>query len=528
MKILKTKTLKILMLMFIFVFTFNYVVFANYNPPREEIEKMINEVALKRGVPSVILKSIARVESVYEHFNRDGNPKISGSSIGLMQVSNRNGGYDSYKLKYDIMYNIEAGADVLLNKWSMSSYQSVSCVGNMDPNILENWYFALWAYNGWAQSNNPNMLSSYAKKYTYQQLIYDIAEEEYGQKINNIDFSYLPQSGKPSRSLVVPTPSYTNSGNIVLYEVGDYVRTDGVRSKYQLRDVPAGKYIYELKENQLGTITEGPILKNGYYWYKVYIDENREGWIERNWLLRTGDIEHGGYVFNDISFHWARKIIMELFHKGVINEAESFNPDKIATKEEFLVFLSKVIDDKEEYLPEYKYTDDSKEENDTEQLAETDTDNENNKEQIAGKNTDNENNNNEMVSIEENALPFADASEINPWAEDYIRHVNELGLLNECEGELNPRDQLTRKEAAKLIRNIFNDNEEFKALDIHSIFSDLGGLNQEEIENVKAAYINGIMAGKYSNNFCPDEYLTRAETAAVMLKIIEKLEDKNN
>jgi len=78
-------------------------------------------------------------------------------------INNNKGAYDSNKLRYDIKYNIEAGIDVLLNKWSMSSYKSVSSVGNMDPNVLENWYFALWAYNGWAASNNPHMLPSYVK-----------------------------------------------------------------------------------------------------------------------------------------------------------------------------------------------------------------------------------------------------------------------------------------------------------------------------------------------------------------------------
>lgn len=483
MKILKTTTRKIIALIFIFIFIFNTLAYAYYNPTRKEIEAMIDEVAQKRAIPSVILKAIARVESVYEHFNSDGSPKVSGSSIGLMQVNNRNGGYNSEKLKYDIMYNIEAGADVLLNKWSMSSYQSVSCVGNMDPNVLENWYFALWAYNGWAQSNNPNMLSSYSKKYTYQQLIYNIAENEYGQTINNIDISYLPKSGKPSRSLVVPTPAYTNSGNIVLYEIGDYVRTDGIRDKYQLRDVPAGKYIHELGVNQLGTITEGPVLQNGYYWYKVHIDENREGWIERNLLMRTGDIEYGRYVFDDISFHWARKVIMRLFNEGVISEAASFNPDNIATKEEFLVFLSKVIDNNDEYLPE------------------EDTD---------------------------NTLTFADAGEIHTWAVEYIEHVNEIGLLDDYKSELNPLEKLTRKEAAKIIDNIFGVNKDFDNLDIHTIFSDLTQLSEEEIRAVKAAYTNGIMSGKRSSSFCPDDYLTRAEAAAIAAKIIDKLGNSQN
>ncbi len=246
----------------IFLLVFNTTVFAGVNPSRDEIEAMIDRVAIKRGIPAILLKGIARVESVFKHFNSDGSPKICGTSIGLMQINNIYGGYDNYKLKHDIIYNIEAGADVLLSKWSMSSYNKVSSVGNMDPNILENWYFALWAYNGWSVGNNP--VSPYAKKYTYQQLIYDVIEKEYGKKIHNIDFSYLPRESNPSRSLIVPTPDNFSSGNIILYEKGDYVITDGIRGAYYLRDAPAGNYIYELSLGQLGVITEGPLLKKGF------------------------------------------------------------------------------------------------------------------------------------------------------------------------------------------------------------------------------------------------------------------------
>lgn len=477
MKILKNAR-KIILIIFVLTLILNTLVYADYNPSRQEIEKMIDEVALKRGIPSVMLKSIARVESVYEHFNKDGSPKISGTSIGLMQINNIHGGYDSNKLKYDIMYNIEAGADVLLNKWSMSSYQNVACVGNMDPNILENWYFALWAYNGWAQSNNPNMLSSYAKKYTYQQLIYDIAKKEYGQTINNIDFSYLPSTGKPSRSLVVPTPAYINSGNIVLYEKGDYVRTDGVRDVYQLRDVPAGKYIYDVDVNTLAVVDEGPVLQNGYYWYKVKINDNVTGWIERNWLTRTGDTEHGRYVFEDIAYHWARKLIMDLYHEGIVSEAASFSPDNLITKEEFLILVSKSLDK----LDEEK------------------------------------NENSQAIGSYEQV--FADAYDINPWAVEHIENVASHGLLSD-EYELRPKSTITRKEAACIIDGIFSEDNKYKDLDIHSIFKDLTSLSENEVKAIKTAYINSAISGKSPGVFSPDDYLTRAEAAAIMVKILQ-------
>jgi hypothetical protein len=499
MKILKTTARKVILIIFVFVFTINTFVFAGVNPSREELELMIERVAEKRAIPAILLKAIARVESCYEHYRADGSPKINGTSIGLMQINNKNGGYDSERLKYDIMYNIEAGADVLLNKWAMSSYNEVASVGDMDPNVLENWYFALWAYNGWSQSNNPNIYQSYTKKYTYQQLIYDVIEKEYGGKIHNIDFSYLPATGKPSRSLVVPTPMYTNGGNIIFYEKGDYVRTDGIRTKFHLRDAPAGRYIHDLSLNQLGIIEDGPVLKNGYYWYKVYIDDNTEGWIERNFLLRTGDAEYGRYVFEDISFHWARKIIMKLYGKNIVGEAEYFNPDKYVSKEEFCILLNRALD-YANVLNDSLGDDESKDDKDKEKSSrETET-----------------------TSEEDASAILENIENINPWAVEYVENVYESGLIDD-EDLVNLLDNLNRKEAALIIANLFEISEKFSSLDIETVFTDIGNLNEDEILAIKTVYTNGIMNGKGSGIFSPDANLTRAEAAVVMDKISERL-----
>jgi len=471
---LKTITHKIIILIILLLFMFNTSAYAGTNPEREEIEAMIDEVAIKRGIPAILLKGIARVESVYKHFNSDGSPKICGTSIGLMQINNVYGGYDNYRLKYDIIYNVEAGADMLLNKWSMSSYNQVSSVGNMDPNILENWYFALWAYNGWSGSNNP--ASPYAKKYTYQQLIYDVIENEYGKKINNIDFSYLPREGKPSRSLVVPTPNNCSGGNIVLYEKGDYVRTDGIRTDYYLRDSPAGSYVYRLNVNQLGIITDGPLLKNGYYWYKVYINDSREGWIERNLLLRTGDTSYGRYIYNDISFHWARKTIMDICGKGIVNRDTLYNPDNHVTWEEYCIFLSRTLN----YI---------------------ETNNNQGKKQF-GK------------------APDIDFSNVHPWALNYVKDIHERGITEEK--EINPLENITRKRASLIIENILAGSNKYMDVDIKTVFSDLENLTEEELSAVKTAYINGIVSGKHVKTFCPDEYLTRAEAGVIMANIIKE------
>ena len=89
--------------------------------------------------------------------------------------------------------------------------------------------------------------------------------------------------------------------------------------------------------------------------------------------------------------------------------------------------------------------------------------------------------------------------------------------------KLNPSVKLIRKEAAMIIESVLGENTEFKNLDINAIFSDLSQLTAEETEAVKAAYTNGTMSGR-SGKFCPDDCLTRAEAAAIMTKVIDRIE----
>ncbi len=49
-------------------------------------------------------------------------------------------------------YNIAAGAQVLAEAWNE---QFFPVVGDGDPSRIESWYYALWAYNGWALENHP-------------------------------------------------------------------------------------------------------------------------------------------------------------------------------------------------------------------------------------------------------------------------------------------------------------------------------------------------------------------------------------
>ncbi|WP_027340319.1 hypothetical protein [Halonatronum saccharophilum] len=171
----------------------------NKQPSEEEIFAYMIQVGMEYDIPPEILYGIAYVESRRRQFDSQGNPIISfDCGIGMMQVtpprrveclyreytkqsnisplrssyallsnrdvffnkqsSNWENQYDLHRLAYDWQYNIDAGARILLEKWKLQKANYIPTIGDGDPWILENWYFALWAYNGYSGLNNPNFL----------------------------------------------------------------------------------------------------------------------------------------------------------------------------------------------------------------------------------------------------------------------------------------------------------------------------------------------------------------------------------
>lgn len=133
---------------------------AQQNPSLEVINQKIETVAKEKGIPSILLKAIAYKESAWRQFDSQGNPLFSGTgphpAIGIMQIyTYQDSDLDTIqKLKTDIDFNLRRGADLLNEKWAM-----VPKIGDGDRNKLENWYFALWAYNNWSGKNNPNQVT---------------------------------------------------------------------------------------------------------------------------------------------------------------------------------------------------------------------------------------------------------------------------------------------------------------------------------------------------------------------------------
>ncbi|MEH6996249.1 transglycosylase SLT domain-containing protein [Neobacillus drentensis] len=129
--------------------------FAATNPPQQEINRMLTEEAFEKGIPPEIVKAVAVQESGWRQFDEKGEPLNINGGIGIMQITNAPG-YDQDQLKTNIEYNIKAGVEILNQKFS--NFDAIlPKLNDMDRDVLENWYFALLAYNGKKQVNSPTM-----------------------------------------------------------------------------------------------------------------------------------------------------------------------------------------------------------------------------------------------------------------------------------------------------------------------------------------------------------------------------------
>ena len=148
-----------------------------FNLPTGESGTRTNRREIEAKVPGQILKSIAWIESellmatTQVAYNSKGPALVAfDCGYGIMQVTTgmekpRDGKVVSpaqVLIATHPAYNIAEGAKLLASKWNQAP-QSRPIVGtdtDSNPEILENWYFAVWSYNGFSgpgtnQSNHP-------------------------------------------------------------------------------------------------------------------------------------------------------------------------------------------------------------------------------------------------------------------------------------------------------------------------------------------------------------------------------------
>ena len=196
------------------------------NPSLDEINLKLETIAKEKNIPSILLKVLAFKESTWRQFDSQGNPilgaNVTHPAIGIMQVATYKDDdqVTIEKLKTDIDFNIRMGADLLNEKWNFTPR-----IGDGDRNKLENWYFALWAYNIWSDRNNPNVLEANSQAtqpvLAYQDKVINLCANPDGflaryivpVQITKIPASLLPKEGIPSKTVVWATPQPIHYGN---------------------------------------------------------------------------------------------------------------------------------------------------------------------------------------------------------------------------------------------------------------------------------------------------------------------------
>ena len=128
-----------------------------------------SEQELDPYIPPVILKSIGFLESGWAQASY--SPLVQYGEIGPV-LSSHDCGYgimqitsgmqnissvpnlDQAMIGSHFGFNIARGAAILAGKWN-SSPEFRPIVGARDPTLIEDWYYAIWGYNGFAFSNHP-------------------------------------------------------------------------------------------------------------------------------------------------------------------------------------------------------------------------------------------------------------------------------------------------------------------------------------------------------------------------------------
>jgi hypothetical protein len=314
-----------------------------------EIKKMLHEVANANSIPPEVLKAIAHVETGMQQYDAAGNPIItSDGGIGIMQITMPDEqmiaeGIDKERLKYDTRYNIEIGAKILKQKWNNPNLPKIN---DNDPWKIENWYFAIMAYNGLSKRNDPILIQDqqpYQEKVLATIRNYSLITTSTIPKIN---ISY-PYQDKPD-IMVFQDGQYNwpNFGTQTtqLWRTGHIVYTQNDQLSFsRLRNGINGAEIMQLPHYTPVQITGGPYEvdnKNSHYvMYKVK-GTGFEGYIASSNVRGGGNIR----VFSDVKVGESASAITYLQLKNIISGyPDGFKPNESLSRRHAASMLVKAL-----------------------------------------------------------------------------------------------------------------------------------------------------------------------------------------
>ncbi|OKL37340.1 S-layer homology domain-containing protein [Domibacillus mangrovi] len=430
------------------------------NPSFQHVNCLLTNAALEADIPPEVFKAVATKENGgWKQFDANGNAVTSSDGgIGLMQITNQSN-YDQEKLKTDLVYNIEAGIQILDSMYDRTS-SDLPKIKDAGRHVIENWYFPVMAYNGIKPVNSPIVKGTgLVNTNAYQERVFAIIEQDSfaGDRelaafpFHKDDFAYDPSSNQNitflKKEYVISKDTHDS---IYGLKAGDYaVTTDAVNLRIQ----PGSTILKQLPKQTVLTVT-GPFLygqgTNQYVWYPVRTSDGQAGYIASAYLEKTGA---PAISFSDVSMqNRFYTDITALSKRGIISGFPdgSFGPRQIVTRGQAAIMMARAF-----HLP------------------------------VSGG--------------------------------DYIEAVKENGMMSGfTDGHFYENDPVTRGQMAILLTNAF-DLKETGAI----TFSDVSS-SMKAYDSIKRVVAAEIAFGYGDNTFKPDSDVTREQFSAFLNRALQK------
>ena len=288
-------------------------------------------------------------------------------------------------------------------------------------------------------------------------------------------------------SITVPADSLSGNATLKVEEVAD-------TAKPPLGSFMSGGKVYEITLSE-GSIKSGSSVKLTFDNTLLGVNEeqvNAYYWNGSKWVCLGGQILNGKLevnvnhftkfavmadnslpVITDVKSHWAYNDIKRLLGMKVASgyPDNSYKPDSNITRAEFAVLLARALG----------------------------------------------------WQTKSGSLVFADADSIPAWAGGYIAAAVEKGVISGYEDKTFRADQqISRVEIAVMLVRAMGKQDNSPEKDSIG-FNDSGAIGDWAKGYVAVAVKHGIVKGKPGNVFAPEDNATRAESASMVVRLLNSL-----
>ncbi|WP_102345037.1 SH3 domain-containing protein [Bacillus sp. Marseille-P3661] len=274
-----------------------YVPEQGVNPSPQTINCLLTEVALSYDVPPEIVKAIAEQESGWQHYTSQEVPLISDDGgIGIMQVTLTTG-LDVERLESDLLYNIEAGVQNLNNSFARKDLPTIN---NGSRHIIENWYFAIMAYNGIKPVNSPvYQASGKRNEDAYQEQVMQIIRAKSlldiaPSSFKSTDFVYNTEDVQNIQFATMffnltNGPLHTSK---YFFKQNEEVYFNRADVKVRQQPTTSSSIVKTVKQNETGIVTGSFVYDvvnpaNHFTWYPVQLSDGTKGYVAGSYLSKS-------------------------------------------------------------------------------------------------------------------------------------------------------------------------------------------------------------------------------------------------